>query len=129
MIASLKPRMDSALTKKKTDSTDPKTKGRVNPSELRIQTLKVSELQSLVDDARHWLDATEGFLHELRKEQIDEITVDGATKLDRAVQLLTDFSSYCFRGTTQALSAKRRNQAQQPKQDLPKSGTSETAEK
>ena len=115
MIATVKPRMDSSLAKKKTSSTSVSAGGRINPSELRIQTLKVSDLQSLVDDARHWLTVTDGILHDCRQNHIEEITMDGATKLERAVELLTTFSSYAFRGANQALSEKRRNQSSTPK--------------
>ncbi len=103
--------------KKATSKTDAHQKARVNPSELRIQTLEIESIQSLVEDASHWLTVTESVLETCRKESIQSITVDGATKLERAVQLLNDFSSYAFRGANQALNDKRRRQSQPQKND------------
>ena len=125
MIATMKTRTDFAVAKKRNEPTTPEEAipRRKLPSDNRIQSLKVADIQSCVGDARHWLAAIDTILKDCRDNQIVEITVDGATKLERAVELLTTFSSYAFRGANRALSEKRRNQGRGSTPDLPTTPT------
>ena len=89
----------------------PSSGGRAHPSENRIQKLKTAEMQQLVEDARQWLAATENTLILCKEKKIDAFVVDGATKLERAIQLLSDFAGHVYKGANKAIGEQRRAQA------------------
>ena len=83
MIATIEGRRfkDDPMAKKGLNREDPK-KGapRINPSELRIQALRVSEIQNAVDDARDFIAAIEAILEQCREKKVETCVIDGATK-------------------------------------------------
>ena len=102
------------MAKKGPNREDPK-KGapRINPSELRIQTLRVADIQNAVDDARDFLASIVAILEQCREKKVESCVVDGATKLERANRLLEDFSGHLYKGATKAITEARRSRGSQ----------------
>ncbi len=99
MIAMLPERVstDGMMAKKKT------TPGRVNPREAGLQTLSVADIRQLIEDCRAELSDMDQTLVRAAETDVDAITLNGATKLARAMDLLSTFAGNLHAGLKQTI--------------------------
>lgn len=94
--------MDEKMAKKKTVAATT----RPNPRMMGIQDLTVSQMRSLVADCRFELAEIDQLLDRADSAEITTVTLNGATKLARGLELLQLFSTNLHRGVKETIRRK-----------------------
>lgn len=95
--------MDEKMAKKKTTGSP---SSRVSPRMMGIQDLTVSQMRSLVADCRFELAEIDQLLDRADNAEVTTVTLNGATKLARGLELLQLFSTNLHRGVKETIRRK-----------------------